>query len=152
MPIKRENSIFNALLKNYKYFCLLNMSTRKQIHKYKNITYVCKTLAGSMVLMLWMLVFLQVRLRQVWSLLNWLNRPKQNWLLKPANPISLPILRNHFLYPKILRIVLQNWKTAQMMIKNLVSLLIFYSLLLYSKLLKYRLYNLFIITRLSSNV
>lgn len=57
MPIKRENWIFNSLLNIYKYFCLLNMSTRKQIHKYKNISHVCKILAGSMVVMLWMLVF-----------------------------------------------------------------------------------------------
>lgn len=57
MPIKRENWIFNWLLKIYKYFCLLNMSIRKKNHSYKNISHTCKTLAGSMVLILWMLVF-----------------------------------------------------------------------------------------------
>lgn len=57
MPIKRENWIFNWLLKIYKYFCLLNMSTRKKNYSYKNISHTCKTLAGSMVLILWMLVF-----------------------------------------------------------------------------------------------
>lgn len=57
MPKKSENWIFDVLLKIYKYFCLLNMSTRKKNHRYKNINHTCKTLAGLMVLVLWILVF-----------------------------------------------------------------------------------------------
>lgn len=75
------------------------MSTRKKNHSYKNISHVCKTLAVSMVLMLWILVFfagsvkasvdavkLTKSVKTVWD--SKTSQPDQS--TNPSEPLPLP--------------------------------------------------------------